>query len=237
MVDDFQPMAFATPRGQSSGMIVMSLLVVFLPLPLAMSLAAWTQMDALALAGIPTSLGLAWLALRLRGAGWADVGLRRGVSLVRLLITVPLATIALMVLTILLGSLLASATGQTPDLSRFESLNGNMMALMSWLAIVWTIAAFGEEMLFRGLLLNSLFDLFRTHARRGWAWVLALLLTAAVFGAAHAYQGVAGVLLSGFIGLGFGVVYVTTRRNLWAAILTHGLYDTVGFVILFISLG
>jgi uncharacterized protein len=224
------------PRRERPVITILSLLLVFAPVAVAMLRAAATGMDALALAAVPLSCLLAWLALRLRGLGWSDLGLRRGVSLLRLLITVPLATVTLLLLTVVLGSLLAWATGLQPDLSHFAYLRGNLPALLGWLLIVWTVAAFGEEMLLRGFLLNALLDLLRSRAGHAGAWALALMLTAIVTGAAHAYQGIAGVVLSGLIGLGFSLVYLATRRNLWAPILTHGLYDTVGFLVLFANL-
>ena len=61
------------------------------------------------------------------------------------------------------------------------------------------------------------------------------LLTSLLFGLGHAYQGLAGALLSGAIGLGYGAVFFAGRRNLWSSILTHGAYDTVGFVVVYMS--
>jgi membrane protease YdiL (CAAX protease family) len=152
----------------------------------------------------------------------------------RLLGLVVMATVALFVLTEVLSSFLAELTGWSPDVSRFEPLRGNVPTLLAGLGLVWTVAAFGEEMLFRGILLSGLKDLFPTGNDK-LAWTGALVLSSAAFGAAHAYQGIAGFLVTAVIGFGFGLTYFAARRNLWAPILTHGLYDTVGFVLIFLS--
>jgi uncharacterized protein len=210
----------------------LEILMVLSPIPAAMLLAWATATDAVALCGVPVGVLLAWRAMRLRHTTFADLGLRRPASPLRtFLIAVP-ATFILLVLTAVLGDLLQSLTGWAPDLERFEVLRGNLAALLAGLTMVWTTAAFGEELLFRGYLLNSLLDSWRQT--RGLRWPMALGVSSAVFGLAHLYQGTGGVLLTAAVGLGFGVVYRMARRDLWAAILTHGLFDTASFAIVFL---
>src|SRR5262249_40050760 len=143
-------------------------------------------------------------------------------------------TVFLLVLTRALGSLLA-AWGLTPDLNRFEVLRGNVAALLTGLVVVWTLAAFGEELLVRGYLMHTLHALLAPHTGRRLAWVGAVLLSSLAFGLAHAYQGAAGMILTGLIGVGLATTYFAAGRGLGAAILTHGLYDTVGFLVVFLS--
>jgi membrane protease YdiL (CAAX protease family) len=233
------PSSPVRPRGERFGqhpaVIVLSLVLVLLPVPLAMFLAQWTGSDPVALAGTPISLLLAWAALRARGDRWADVGLARGPAHVRVLVVALVATALLLPLTHVLLALLATA-GSRPDLSKFDILRGNVAYLVVILLIVWTSAAFGEELLCRGFLMHSLYGLLRRRTAAGPAWAVALLLTTVLFGAGHAYQGAAGMIGTGVVGLGCGLAFFAARRNLWAAILVHGLYDTVGFVVLFLSL-
>jgi uncharacterized protein len=222
-----------SPETQRPGRIVLWLLAVLAPMPLTMLLAEWLKADAVALAGVIASLALAWLMLRSRGLGWASVGLR--ISPQQLLLTVLPAVIGLLIVNAVLSGILA-AVGLQADMSRFAFLRGNWAALLLMLVVVWTVAAFGEEMLFRGVLLNALADLFRPHAGNRLAWVLALVLTSAVVGVGHAYYGPAGIIITGVLGAGFGLVYLLSQRNLWAPILTHGVFDTVAFLILFAAL-
>jgi membrane protease YdiL (CAAX protease family) len=223
------------PRERTAVQIVASLAIVLLPGAILVALQLWTGTIALALLAAPASVATAWALLRRRGLGWDAVGLRGGIARTRLLVTVPVATIVLLVLSGLLHPAVASRFGPL-DRSAFTNVPGDVRLLLVWLVLVWTVAAFGEEMLFRGIVLNGLYDLFRPHAARWLAWTLALLVTSALFGAGHAYYGVTGIVLTGSIGLGFGLVYLLSRRNLWPAILTHGLYDTVGFLVLFAGL-
>jgi membrane protease YdiL (CAAX protease family) len=51
-------------------------------------------------------------------------------------------------------------TGTTQDLSAFENLKGNFNQLLFFLALTWTLAAFGEEIVYRGYLQKRIRDLF-----------------------------------------------------------------------------
>lgn len=131
-----------------------------------------------------------------------------------------------------LEPLLAKLTGHLPDLSQFSALKGNIQFLLMWLAISWTVAAFGEEIVYRGYLMNRVTDLIgKTRS----AWAVSLFLSAILFGLIHYYQGLSGMLATGISGLVFGILYLTTGRNLWAPILAHGTYDTVGFLLIFLG--
>ena len=51
-----------------------------------------------------------------------------------------------------------------------------------------------------------------------------------LFGCGHYYKGPVGMLDSAMAGLILGAAYLLSRRNLWVAILGHGLIDTVAVV-------
>jgi membrane protease YdiL (CAAX protease family) len=51
-------------------------------------------------------------------------------------------------------------TGTTQDLSAFENLKGNFGNLLFFLVLTWTLAAFGEEIVYRGYLQKRMCDLF-----------------------------------------------------------------------------
>lgn len=74
-----------------------------------------------------------------------------------------------------------------------------------------------EELLFRGFLLWMFAQVLP-------AWWQAALAQAAVFGLAHAYQGVRGVFLTFAVGL-FLTAVVWISGSLWPAMLVHALLD------------
>jgi membrane protease YdiL (CAAX protease family) len=104
-----------------------------------------------------------------------------------------------------------------------NELRGNLAALAVYLPVVWIFAAFGEEIGYRGFLLNKLADILR-RSRAGD--VLAVVGSAVLFGYGHYYKGPAGVVDSGIAGLILGAVYLMSGRNLWACVLAHRFIDT-----------
>ena len=177
---------------------------------------------------------VAWASLHLRNLRWRDVGLKRPD---RWLPTIGLALligVGYQVLDVLLiAPLMQKLTGEAIDLSQFGLLRGTLFLLLASLAISWTEAAFVEEMFFRGYLLNRITDLF---GRQRVGIIIALIGNAIVFGLAHSYQGTAGVVDTTLAGLVLGGLYLLTGRNLWLPILTHGIIDTVGFLIIYAGL-
>jgi membrane protease YdiL (CAAX protease family) len=103
------------------------------------------------------------------------------------------------------------------------------MALLG-LLFVWTFAAFGEELAYRGYLLTRAADLGKRSAAAYW---VGIVVVSVLFGYGHYYKGPAGVLDSGVAGLILGAAYMLSGRNLWASILAHGLIDTYAVVVLF----
>ena len=124
---------------------------------------------------------------------------------------------------VVLGSLLgAEAEREFMDVSTFPKY-------LLMMGIVWTTASFCEEMVFRGFLMHRAVEMFGS---RRFAWILAALFQAVLFGLVHAYQGIGGILTTGLIGLSFGLLYLVARRNLWPTIIGHGLVNTFGITVL-----
>jgi len=180
---------------------------------------------------VPYLLALAWISLRLRGLRWRDVGFRLyrdwrttlaigvaagiGIELLELFATQPL---------------LARLTGQMPDLSAFSRVAGNLQWLSLSLVLTWTLFAFGEELVFRGYLMERIAGLFgRTRA----AWVVALASASVVFGLSHFQQGITGISENLIDGLLLGALYLRFGGNLAIPIVAHGVTDTVDFLLLF----
>jgi membrane protease YdiL (CAAX protease family) len=174
------------------------------------------------------------LSLWLRGLTWSLVGLRKPMyRWWKVLLFALLSAVVICVLVnLLVGPFVERFAGKPPSNARFESIHANVLALMGWLAVTWTLAAFGEEMVFRGYLMNRISDL----VGHGWAgWVSALLVSSLIFGAAHGYQGLAGAIGTAEMGLLLGAMYLLNRRNLWMNIVCHGFVDSISLIWLYFS--
>ena len=93
-----------------------------------------------------------------------------------------------------------------------------------WIVLVAIFAAgFGEELLWRGFLMDRLARL-RGLAGKPWAIIG---IQGALFGLPHFYQGWGGVIVTGVVGLFFGWLRFNQRGNLWALIIAHVLVDVI----------
>ena len=179
------------------------------------------------------ALGL--ISLRLRDGGWSLLGLGWPASWRR---TVALAVLAAAVRLLLSGLVIDPLTARVWPASAsspqgFEEITGHAWIALRWLLTVWTFAAFGEEISYRGYLLTRAADVGNRSRVAYWMGLPAVSL---LYGLGHYYKGPAGMIDSGAGGFVFGAAYLLSGRNLWVAILAHGLVDTLGIAALFFGL-
>ena len=210
-----------------------SKLLIALELSVALLILAAYLADFLPFSEVPFLLLWGWLSLWARGVGWRGVGLKRPARLGQALMLGVVAGVAFQFFgTFVLEPLIVRLTGQPVDLSQFASLRGNVPLLLLLLVLVWTFAAFGEEFAYRGYLMNRVAEL---AGRGAAALALSLAFVSVLFGVGHLYQGVSGILINTAAGLVYGAVYLRAERNLWAPIIAHGVYDTVGLAFIFLG--
>jgi hypothetical protein len=181
---------------------------------------------------VPILFVLGWISLRLRDGGWKAAGLRRPNSWWK---TVALALGAAAALQLgselVVGPLTSHIWPEPQHVSHVIASSGlGLRQALTTLVIIWTFAAFGEELSYRGYLLTRAADIF---ARSNAAYFVAMILVAILFGLGHFYKGPAGVIDSTYSGIVLGCAYLLSRRNLWAAILAHGISDTFALLVVF----
>ena len=180
---------------------------------------------------VPILFVLGLVSIRLRNGGWSAMGFKRPSSWVRLLI-IALAAAALR---IILGDLVIEPLTERfwPPIvapAEAETITGNIKLALLGLLIVWTFAAVGEEIAYRGYLLTRAAEIGRQTTVAYW---VGIVLISILFGYGHYYKGPAGILDSGVAGLVLGAAYMLAGRNLWASILAHGFIDTFAVLTLF----
>lgn len=185
---------------------------------------------------VPILCVLAILSMRLRSQrwDWASIGFKRPDSWSRIVLIALLAA----ALRITLGDFVVD-----PLTTRFwppavapegvDEITGNLRLVLLYLPLVWAFAAFGEEVAYRGYLLNR-----GAHAGGGStvAFWVATLVTAVLFGYGHYYKGPAGIIDSAIAGFILGGAYLLSGRVLWTSILAHGFIDTFGLALVYFGL-
>ena len=180
---------------------------------------------------VPILFVLGLVSMRLRDGRWSAIGFKRPGSWRWIIIVAIVAA----TLRICIGDFVIE-----PLTSRFwpaeiapagaDEAAGNWRVALMYLGIVWTFAAFGEEIAYRGYLLTRAADI---GGRSRLAWWVGVIVVSVLFGYGHYYKGPAGILDSAVAGLILGAAYLLTGRNLWTSVLAHGLIDTAGVVALY----
>jgi membrane protease YdiL (CAAX protease family) len=172
-------------------------------------------------------VGMALISFRLREGSWKALGLGRPKSWLRTVL-IALAAAAVQqalgqfIVDPLTHPFLRYSAGANP-LEGAKAMRG----VLGWLVVIWTYAAFGEELGYRRYLLNRVADL---GEQSRWALALGLLWSSAMFGFGHWYQGPAGFASATASGLVFGAAYLLTGESLWVAIFAHGASDTLALI-------
>nr|WP_321359502.1 CPBP family intramembrane glutamic endopeptidase [uncultured Hyphomonas sp.] len=130
---------------------------------------------------------------------------------------------------VLIEPLIQTLLNEDIDLSNFDGVKGNIANYLILLAIGIFFGGFAEELMFRGFVVGWGERLF------GGGAIFLVVLSAAVFGAAHLYQGPSGMLSTGLVGLLFGLIYLSTGRRLVPCMLAHATIDILGITELYVG--
>jgi membrane protease YdiL (CAAX protease family) len=134
-----------------------------------------------------------------------------------------------MVFKILMKMLVMPLLGAEPVNHHYHFLAGNraMLPAAAWGMLV---AGFGEETVFRGYLFERGAKLL---GRRAAAKAATVLLTSALFGAAHyTDQGLTGVEQGAITGLVFGAIFASTGR-IFFLMVAHAAFDLTALAIIY----
>jgi membrane protease YdiL (CAAX protease family) len=182
---------------------------------------------------VPILFVVGLISLRLRDGGWGLIGLRLPASWRKtVLLAIAVAAARLLIGQFVTDPITAHFWPPAAGPSGFDEITGYPLVMLRWLLIVWTFAAFGEEISYRGYLTIRAAD---AGSRSKTAYWVATLLVSVLFGYGHYYKGPAGIIDSGMAGLVLGIAFLLSGRNLWVCIVAHGLIDTVGVVALFMG--
>jgi uncharacterized protein len=178
----------------------------------------WSKLNPKALA-----LEGTWLAQHVSHLSQADSGFEAGLT-GGIVAGLVLGTVVLIVAR-LKSNRSTPKPAPVAALGRWRKLLPDFSALIPATArerLLWVAVAISagicEEIVFRGWLLSTL------HSALNLNGMGLILVAAAVFGFAHAYQGITGVILTAFAGLLFCGLYVATGSLLFPIIL-HALID------------
>ena len=195
-------------------------------------------------ASLITTLIILTIYVRRVGQTWSSMGLRTLPNLKAKLMVLPqaLAIFVTVLISIVILTKGLEAIGLTfmsepieGETERWGDIQGNLQLYLILITLSWVSAGFGEEMFFRGFLITRLktvlSDIYLSSA-------ISVLLAALLFGYVHFYyQGLAGFVNAGVIGVIFGTYFLLYKRNLWPLVIAHGFINSLGFTSEFMGWG
>lgn len=174
-------------------------------------------------------LALVWLGLRLRGQKIDHLGLPTKFAGMKVLAWGFAKSMLVFVVTtaaFILGAIVmmnVAGAPQQADVSGYDFLRGNLGLFLVSLASIYFFSSFGEEVVYRGFLINRLEDLFGGGRK---AVVAAVIVSSLVFGLAHFGWGVTGMVQTTFMGLALAMSFIMLKRNLWILVAAHAYMDS-----------
>ncbi|MBT8393390.1 MAG: CPBP family intramembrane metalloprotease [Bacteroidia bacterium] len=186
-----------------------------------------------------TMLLVVWLGLKLRGESWKDLGLSfNSISLKKGFKTFLLSLLVFVIAMagFIIGSIvMANITGipeGSADMSGYAYLKDNIGMLILTLVGVYIVSSFGEEVIYRGFLINRISQIGNETKRALWT---AVILSSLIFGFVHYDWGPMGIGQTTFMGLALGICYIKFKRRLWILVLAHAYMDTILMVQMYIA--
>ncbi len=177
---------------------------------------------------------IAWIFMAMRRVTWKSVGFAFPAHWLKLTGLGLIAGIAIFSFEFfILQNAILKLTGELPDLHEFDPVVGNFKILLLLLGLNLVLAAFGEEMVWRGYALPRVASLL---GESRMAWVAALILVNVGFGFAHLYQGLPGVIETIVAGVFLGALYLAADRNLLAPMAAHFTSNTIDFSVMYLGL-
>jgi membrane protease YdiL (CAAX protease family) len=117
-----------------------------------------------------------------------------------------------------------------PTLGAFKAIQESRAKLIAGIVVAWILGGFLEELVLRGIVLKAVEAQAFVWTGGPAAAVIAICAAAAGAAVMHLYQGPRAAIIITQLSVLFGVLFVVSGYNLWAAILCHGMYDTIAFI-------
>ena len=170
-----------------------------------------------------------------KGKPFSALGFRREKFTVKnILVLAPLVALSLFTFYVfLLVPGITKLTGVPIDYSSFKELEGNLLACLVALLVVWATAGFGEEIIFRGYFMRQFVKFF---GESKFSIVLNIVLLACFFGFMHSYQGITGQIVAGTVGGLIALIFYLRKYDLWFVIAVHGFFDTFSLICIYYGL-
>lgn len=182
---------------------------------------------------------IVWSGLKIRGEDWSYFGLTfKSISVkdgfktfLQSLLVFILAVTGFIIGSIIMANITGIPEGSA-DMSSYEYMQNNLPMFLITLLGVLIVSSFGEEVVYRGFLINRLIEL---GLKKKHGKVVTVIISSVIFGLVHYDWGPMGVVQTGFMGLALAICYLKMKKRLWVIVIAHAYMDTLLMVQMYLN--
>lgn len=176
---------------------------------------------------------LTYFALRKSNESFANIGFRwKQCTLKAVLVGGGVALLIVAFMQLVFHPLLESLIPlEYHDSGLTETLQESKVQFLIMVIMGWLIGGFYEEIVFHGFIFTRLEQLIQGR----YATPIGFAITALLFGGYHIQLGALGVVNALVVGAVYLGLFVYFKRNLWYAIICHGVYNTTVMTLLYLG--
>lgn len=113
----------------------------------------------------------------------------------------------------------------------YDSLKGNTGLYLFLLVMGWLVGGLYEEIVFHGFIFTYIEKLLPQRM----SFIVGFIITNLLFGLYHIQLGYDGVINAFLAGVGYHIVILMNKRNLWYGIICHAIFDTIALTLLYLG--
>lgn len=120
---------------------------------------------------------------------------------------------------------------EAADVGLYDFIKQDVVSMIFIVLMGWIIGGFYEEIVFHGFIFSRLEQMIPGK----YATQISFISTATIFGLYHLQLGMAGAINAFFVGIAYLFLVTHFKRNLWPAIITHGCYNTLVVILIYLD--
>ena len=117
------------------------------------------------------------------------------------------------------------------ELNDFSSIRHNIPMYIFVLLMGWIVGGIYEEIVFHGFILTRIEKMIGGK----YATAISISLAGIIFGLYHIQLGTSGVINAFLAGLGYQLIMLRYKRNIWYSFFAHGIFDTIGITLIYLG--
>ena len=117
------------------------------------------------------------------------------------------------------------------DIEMYDKLSGNTSFYIIMLAMGWVIGGLYEEIVFHGFIFYQLKKVIPGN----YSTQISFIITSVIFGLYHLQLGPADAINAFLVGIGYHLLALQFKGNLWYSIICHGTYNSIVITLLYLD--